>query len=99
VKYPGGAKPVMDDPTDKGGTCAFVKDATPCKEKEFVRKAMENTNCPSCGANYWVASTNSNYWVWNALIEAGMTPPAFLGGDGSPGYGPLAPPSSPRVIK
>ena len=101
VKFPGGAKPITDDPTDVGGTCANVKDSTPCKERAFAKKAMENTNCPSCGPKYWITTTNSNYWVWNALTEAGMTPPVFDGGNKSPGYGPLQPPSAPdgHVIK
>jgi len=85
VKYPGGARPVMDDPTDVGGTCADVKDATPCKEKDFAKKAP-NTNCPSCGNNYFFLGTNSNYWVWDSLKNAGMTPPDFPGGRQSPGY-------------
>jgi RHS repeat-associated protein len=89
VKYPGGAKPVIDDPTDAGGTCHQVPDSTTCKENKFVQQAMSGTNCPSCGPNYWFLSTNSNYWVWNALGNAGMTPPVFPGGNQSPGYGPL----------
>lgn len=100
VLYPDGAKPVMDDPTDAGGTCATVQDSTPCKERNFVQQAMSNTTCPSCGSNYSVLSTNSNYWVWNALTNAGMTPPDFPGGRNSPGYRNLPPPSAdPHIVK
>jgi len=97
VKYPGGPKPIMDDPTDVGGSCSDVKGATPCKEREFVKKAMSNTSCPSCGRNYWFLSTNSNYWVWNSLEDAGMTPPVFPGGNAAPGYGPLPSPPPPAI--
>jgi RHS repeat-associated protein len=94
VKYPGGARPVLDDPTDIGGTCSDVKDATACKEKDFVKKALSNTDCPSCGNRYWFTTTNSNYWVWDALTKAGMTPPDFMGGGGllskAPGYGDMS---------
>jgi hypothetical protein len=90
-KYPGGARPVPDDATDVGGTCSDVKDATPCKERQFAQQSMANTNCPSCGPNYWLPTTNGNYWVWNALENSGMTPPVFPGGDNSPGYGPMFP--------
>jgi RHS repeat-associated protein len=97
-KYPGGARPVRDDPTDIGGTCADVTDATPCKERRFAERSMsDNMYCPSCGPAYWFLSTNSNYWAWNALEKAGMTPPIFSGGNQSPGYGPLSPP--PAAIK
>jgi RHS repeat-associated protein len=92
VLFPGGARPVLDSNSDVGGTCANVPDASSCKEREFVEKAMSDTNCPSCGTtgnNYWPFTTNSNYWVWNALQSAGMTPPSFPGGDNAPGYGPL----------
>jgi RHS repeat-associated protein len=94
VKYPGGARPVPDDPTDIGGTCSDVKDATACKEKDFAKKALSNTDCPSCGNRYWFTTTNSNYWVWDALTKAGMTPPDFMGGGGllskAPGYGDMS---------
>jgi hypothetical protein len=86
VKFPGGARPVTDDGTDIGGTCANVPDATSCKERQFVRQAMSDTNCPSCGANYWFATNNSNSWGPNALRNAGMTPPDFPGARNSPGY-------------
>jgi len=85
-KFPGGARPVLDDPTDIGGTCADVKDATPCKENNFVKNAMQNTTCPSCGNNYFFLGTNSNYWVWDSLKNSGMTPPDFPGGAKAPGY-------------
>ena len=96
--YPGGAKPVRDSKTDAGGTCADVIGATPCRERNFVERSMSDTNCPSCGWNYWVLTTNSNYWVWNALQDAGMVPPIFPGGNESPGYGDL-PPNPPPAIK
>ncbi len=32
VLFPDGARPLKDDPTDTGGTCQDVPDATPCKE-------------------------------------------------------------------
>ena len=91
VPYPGGARPVPDDPTDVGGTCAEVPDATPCKERKLVQQSMSDTNCFSCGSNYSVLLTNSNYWVWDALKKAGMTPPTFFEGYWSPGYGELPP--------
>jgi RHS repeat-associated protein len=91
VLYPGGAKPVMDDPTDKGGSCADVPDATPCKERSFSQGFDKEANCPSCGKNYFFTTTNSNYWVSNTLSGFGMTPPAFPGGDNAPGYGPTSP--------
>lgn len=86
VKYPGGAQPVMDDPTDSGGTCKDVPDATPCKEKKFAEQSMSDTSCPSCGDNYNAFTKNSNYWVSKALADAGMTPPVFSGGSNAPGY-------------
>lgn len=92
VKFPEGARPRTDDGTDIGGTCAVVPDATPCKERKFIEQAMSDTNCPSCKDGYWPFSTNSNYWVWNALTNAGMTPPDFTGGRNAPGYGNLPPP-------
>ncbi len=91
VLYPGGAKPVMDDPTDKGGTCADVPDATPCKERAFGQGFDKDANCPSCGKNYFFLTTNSNFWPSNTLGGFGMTPPAFPGGDNAPGYGPTSP--------
>jgi RHS repeat-associated protein len=89
ILFPGGAQPVMDSKSDVGGTCSNVPEATPCKERNFVQNAMSDTNCPSCGSNYWPFTTNSNYWVWNAISNSGMTPPNFPGGSNSPGYGPL----------
>jgi RHS repeat-associated protein len=89
VLFPGGARPVMDSKSDVGGTCSSVQDATPCKERSFVERAMSDTNCPSCGSNYWPFTTNSNYWTRNAIQNGGMTPPDFPGGQNSPGYGPL----------
>jgi len=91
VLYPGGPKPVKDDPTDKGGTCADVPSATPCKEHAFEQAFNNVPNCQSCGNNYFFLTTNSNYWVSNTLGIFGMAAPAFLGGDNSPGYQPRTP--------
>ena len=85
VLFPGGAKPVSDAKSDVGGTCSNVPDATPCKERNFAQNAVSDTNCPSCGSNYLAWPTNSNYWVWNALQNAGMTPPDFRAGRTRPG--------------
>jgi len=84
-KFPGGARPVADDPTDTGGACSDVKDATPCKEKNLAN-GFGDPNCPSCGNGYNAFGTNSNYWVPWALRNAGMTPPNFGGSYRSPGY-------------
>jgi RHS repeat-associated protein len=89
--YPGGARPVRNDLTDFGGNGADVADATPEKERLFAEQAMSDTSCPSCGWNYSALTTNSNYWVWDSLKKAGMTPPDFPGGRWSPGYGDLPP--------
>jgi RHS repeat-associated protein len=91
-KFPEGARPRVGDMTDVDGTCEDVKDSTPCKEREFMRKAMADVDCPSCKDKYFPTSTNSNYWVWNALKNAGMTPPAFPNEWGLVGYGDIPPP-------
>ncbi|HXE89539.1 MAG TPA: RHS repeat-associated core domain-containing protein [Terriglobales bacterium] len=91
---PNGARPLVDDPTDVGGTCSDVRDATPCKERMLIQQALSDLQCPSCGANYWAASTNSNFWVANALRNANMTPPVFPGSANAPGYS-FVPPSGP----
>jgi RHS repeat-associated protein len=75
--YPGGPKAVPDDPTDVGGTCKDVKDATPCKEKA-LEKGFNDPNCPSCGAHYFFLFNNSNYWAADTIRKFGMTPPPFL---------------------
>jgi RHS repeat-associated protein len=80
--YPGGPKAVPDDPTDAGGTCKDVKDATPCKEKA-LDKGYNDPNCPSCGNHYFFLFNNSNYWVADTLRQYGMTPPSF---GNAPGY-------------
>ena len=84
-KFPEGAKPVRDDPTDVGGKCKDVTDATPCKESA-IEKTFDNMPCPSCGPdfhNYFPLTTNSNYYVSNLLRQLGMTPPPFFN---APGY-------------
>jgi RHS repeat-associated protein len=89
-KFPGGAKPVVDDPTDVGGTCKDVKDATPCKEIDLESR-FNSVPCPSCGPdfnNYFPLTTNSNFWVSNILKQFGMTPPPFFN---APGYNYGAP--------
>jgi len=92
VPYPGGARPVTDDPTDVDGSFGGdVADATPEKERRFVQQAMSDFNCPSCGKNYEVLITNSNYWAWDSVKKAGMTPPEFPGSWRAPGYGDLPP--------
>jgi hypothetical protein len=91
VPYPGGARPVKDDPTDTGGTCKDVKNATPCKESS-LNKGFDNPNCPSCGSNYHVFSTNSNFFAPWVLEQFGMTAPNFGGAIRAPGYyGPIFP--------
>lgn len=91
VLFPGGAKPVKGDKTDKGGTCSDVPNATPCKERAFEQGFDKNPNCPSCGKNYFGLTTNSNFWVSNTLGLFDMTAPAFNAGDASPGYQPRTP--------
>ena len=88
--FPGGPKPIIDDPTDVGGTCKDVKDATPCKEINFESR-FNTVPCPSCGDNYFFMTTNSNFWVSNTLKQFGMTPPSF---SSAPGYNyvPYIPP-------
>jgi RHS repeat-associated protein len=84
-KFPEGAKPIVDDPTDVGGTCKDVSDATPCKEIDLESR-YKSVPCPSCGPdfdNYNPFTTNSNYWVSNILRQFAMTPPNFYN---APGY-------------
>jgi RHS repeat-associated protein len=81
--FPGGPKPILDDPTDAGGTCKDVPSATPCKENDF-KKGFGDPHCPSCGPLYSWWSTNSNFWVPWVLNKFGMTPPPF--GGSAPGY-------------
>jgi RHS repeat-associated protein len=83
VLYPGGPKAVRDDPTDVGGTCKDVKDATPCNELDLERK-FDDPHCPSCGPLYSWWSTNSNFYVPWVLNQVGMTAPPF--GGSAPGY-------------
>ena len=91
VLFPGGARPIKDDKTDKGGTCSDVPNATPCKERAFDQGFDKIPNCPSCGKNYFGLTTNSNFWVSNTLGTFDMTAPAFNAGDASPGYQPRTP--------
>jgi RHS repeat-associated protein len=91
VLFPGGAKPIKDDKTDKGGACSDVPNATPCKERAFEQGFDKIPNCQSCGKNYFGLTTNSNYWVSNTLAIFDMSAPAFNAGDASPGYQPTTP--------
>ena len=86
VLYPGGPKAVINDVTDVGGTCKDVADATPCKENALAQDYADQ-DCPSCGANYFFLTSNSNNWVSYTLRKFGMTPPYF--GPTAPGYDPL----------
>ena len=83
--YPGGARPVLDDPTDVGGSCKDVGDSTPCKE-QALQSGFNDPNCPSCGKNYFFLIPNSNFFVSDTLTKFGMTAPRFWGGFRSPGY-------------
>lgn len=53
---------------------SFIKDVTPCKEKEFIQKAMENINCPSCGSKYWVATYSGFFSYPHYHAELGKLP-------------------------
>jgi RHS repeat-associated protein len=86
VPIPGGARPLVNDWTDQGGTCADVKDASECKEKQLIQNALSDLSCPSCRSGYSAFTTNSNFWVSNVLRKSQMTPPDFPGARNSPGY-------------
>jgi len=64
-----------------GNNAATYQDPKPCKEPDCIKK-FADPSCPSCGANYFFLTTNSNYWVSNALRGCGLTPPSFLSAPG-----------------
>jgi len=82
----GGPGPERDEPTDRGGTCYDVSDATPCKERALAN-GFNGPPCMACGAGYDnLLLINSNTWVWEQLVHFGMTPPLIPDAPGYPAY-------------
>jgi hypothetical protein len=79
---------------NSGGKCKPIP-GTECqiqKLKRGMEAAVASGTCPSCGDNYkrfimpdltTIDGFNSNTWVYNMILGAGMTPPSM---GGAPGY-------------
>ena len=75
------------DNSDRGGYCKPVKDATPEKIKRLVEE-IAGGSCNSCGQDYHNRPltgcfNNSNTYIYDLILGAGMTPPPMRG---APGY-------------
>ncbi len=83
-------QPMPDQITDsltRGGECKKVEDATPEKIKR-LREELAGGTCNSCGNDYHnrvlsFCFNNSNTYVYDLIIGAGMTPPPM---SRTPGY-------------
>lgn len=83
-------QPMPDQITDaltRGGECKKVDDATPARIK-LLREELAGGTCNSCGTNYHnrvmsLCFNNSNTYVYDLIVGAGMTPPRMKG---APGY-------------
>jgi RHS repeat-associated protein len=53
------------------------------KLRNGLNAAVVSGTCPSCGDNYKRYTFNSNTWVYNMILGAGMTPPGM---GRAPGY-------------
>ena len=77
----------VKDPRNSRGQCSTVdgSDLQIQKLEEGLEAAVNSQTCPSCGKNYrlWFARDlvhlfdghNSNTWIYNMILGAGMKPP------------------------
>lgn len=81
------SKGKVKQPRNSGGKCSPVSggDGQIKKLKDGLEAAVKSETCPSCGKKYrlWIVRDvlhifdghNSNTWVYNMLLGAGMKPP------------------------
>ena len=90
--------PRTGDDRNSGGNCKDVP-GTECQKNKLIEgleRAVREGTCPSCGENYdalragpdlvhLIDGYNSNTFVYNMLLGAGMVPPGM---GRAPGYHP-----------